>query len=192
MQAASSPKNGDRIKVKKKVLALSEADQSVLAEIVKKGQDWRMRHRAQTLLYFSEGRAAKDIATQQDLHLDAVYDRRKHWLKDGFASLSDKQRSRAPPTVNEHVGKPLVVILDNASVHKAKATQSMLKLLQQRGLKLYFLPPYSPGLNRIEKLWHKMKYEWMAYKAREAHTLVTDEEEILTGLGKTYLFDFCR
>lgn len=92
----------------------------------------------------------------------------------------------------EHVGKPLVVILDNASVHKAKATEPMLKLLRQKGLRLYFLPPYSPELNRIEKLWHKMKYEWMAYKARDAHTLETDVEEILTGFGKKYFFDFCR
>ena len=29
----------------------------------------------------------------------------------------------------QHVGKPLVVILDNASVHKAKAIQPILKLL---------------------------------------------------------------
>lgn len=87
--------------MKKKVLVLSEADRAALEEIVKKGQDWRMRHRAQTLLYFSEGCSAKDIATRQDLHLDTVYDRRKHWLKDGFASLADKQRSGAPPKVNE-------------------------------------------------------------------------------------------
>ena len=92
----------------------------------------------------------------------------------------------------EHVSKPLVVILDNASVHKAKATEPMLKLLRQKGLRLYFLPPYSPELNRIEKLWHKMKYEWMAYKARDAHSLETDVEEILTGFGKKYFFDFCR
>lgn len=92
----------------------------------------------------------------------------------------------------EHVSKPLVVILDNASVHKAKATEPMLKLLQQKGLRLYFLPPYSPELNRIEKLWHKMKYEWMAYKARDAHALETDVEEILTGFGEKYSFDFYR
>ena len=84
-----------------KVLALSEADQAAMAKIVKKGLDWRMRHRAQTLLYFSEGCAAKDIATRQDLHLDTVYDRRKHWLKNGFASLADKPRSGAPPKVSE-------------------------------------------------------------------------------------------
>ena len=50
------------------------------------------------------------------------------------------------------VGKPLVVILDNASVHKAKEIEPLLKVLQGKGLKLYFLPPYSPELNRIEKL----------------------------------------
>ena len=59
----------------------------------------------------------------------------------------------------EHVGKPLVVILDNASVHKAKEIEPLLRMLEGKGLKLYFLPPYSPELNRIEKLWHKMKYE---------------------------------
>jgi transposase len=93
--------------------------------------------------------------------------------------------------LTQHVGKPLVVILDNASVHKARAIQPMLKLLHKKGLKLYFLPPYSPELNRIEKLWHKMKYEWMAYKARDAHTLDADVQEILTGFGQKYLFDFC-
>ena len=52
-----------------------------------------------------------------------------------------------------HVGKSLSVILDNASFHKAKAVQPILNVLAQTGLKLYFLPPYSPEINRIEKLW---------------------------------------
>jgi transposase len=90
-----------------------------------------------------------------------------------------------------HVGKPLVVILDNASVHKAKAIQPLLEVLQRQGLKLYFLPPYSPELNRIEKLWHKMKYEWMAFKSRDAKTLEADLDEILAGFGQRYKLDFC-
>ena len=91
----------------------------------------------------------------------------------------------------KHVGKPLVVILDNASVHKAKAIEPLLKLLERQGLKLYFLPPYSPELNRIEKLWHKIKYEGMAFKARDAKTLEADVEEILAGFGEKYTLDFC-
>ena len=91
----------------------------------------------------------------------------------------------------EHVGKPLVVILDNASVHKAKEIEPLMKVLQGKGLKLYFLPTYSPELNRIEKLWHKMKYEWMAFKSRDAKTLKADVDEILTGFGRKYKLDFC-
>jgi len=92
----------------------------------------------------------------------------------------------------EHVGKPLVVILDNASVHKAKEIAPLLKVLEAKGLKLYFLPPYSPELNRIEKLWHKMKYEWMAFKSRDAQTLEADVDEILAGFGEKYKMDFAR
>jgi transposase len=91
----------------------------------------------------------------------------------------------------KHVGKPLVVIVDNASVHKAKAIAPLLKLLERQGLRLYFLPPYSPELNRIEKLWHKMKYQWMAFKARDAKTLQADVEEILAGFGDKYTLSFC-
>jgi transposase len=90
-----------------------------------------------------------------------------------------------------HVGKPLIVILDNASVHTAKALQPYLRLLQKQGLTLYFLPPYSPELNRIEKLWHKMKYEWLAFKARDAATLEADVDTILRGFGSNYRFTFC-
>lgn len=90
----------------------------------------------------------------------------------------------------EHVGKPVVVILDNASIHKAKEVAPLLRVLKEKGLTLYFLPPYSPELNRIEKLWHKMKYEWMAYKSRDPQALQADVDDILEGFGKKYIMDF--
>lgn len=91
----------------------------------------------------------------------------------------------------EHVGKLLVVILDNASVHKAKEIEPLLKVLQGKRLKLYFLTPYSPELNRIEKRWHKIKFEWMAFKYSDAMTLEADVDKILAGFGKKYKLDFC-
>lgn len=90
----------------------------------------------------------------------------------------------------EHIGKPLVVILDNASVHKEKEIEPLLKVLQGKGLKLYFLTPYSPELNRIEKLWHKMKYEWMTFKSRDAKAHEADVDEILAGFGEKYKLNF--
>lgn len=86
--------------MKLEVLELTEEDRAGLLKIVEKGRDWRMRDRAQTLLYFGDGWRAKAIATQQNLHLDTVYDRRKHWLTDGFTSLADKHRCGAPSKVS--------------------------------------------------------------------------------------------
>jgi hypothetical protein len=52
-----------------------------------------MREWAQTLLYFDAGWEAKAIAAQQELHLDAVYDRRKHRLaKIATSPLSSEAR----------------------------------------------------------------------------------------------------
>jgi transposase len=87
--------------MKRKGLELSAEDGKKLVEIVEKGRDWRMRHRAQTLLYFGAGWGAKAIAEKQDLNLDTVYDRRKHWLAEGFGSLADKHRCGVASKVSE-------------------------------------------------------------------------------------------
>jgi transposase len=47
-----------------------------------------------------------------------------------------------------------VVILDNASFHRSKKTK---ELIESVGCMVIFLPPYSPDLNPIEKLWANMK-----------------------------------
>ena len=54
--------------------------------------------------------------------------------------------------------RPLVVVLDNYSVHRCKAVTAMLPALAAIGLRLFFLPPYSSELNRIEPLWRQVKY----------------------------------
>jgi transposase len=92
--------------------------------------------------------------------------------------------------LKERIEKPLTVILDNASIHKSKAVQPIIEFLKTKGLTLYFLPPYSPELNRIERLWHKMKYTWLAPKCRDAATLEADVDDILDNFGTTFTFDF--
>lgn len=88
------------------------------------------------------------------------------------------------------VDKPLTVILDNASIHKAKSIAPLTAWLAQHGVTLYFLSAYSPELNRIERLWHKIKYTWMAVKCRTAKELEADVGHILENFGTTYKFDF--
>ncbi len=92
--------------------------------------------------------------------------------------------------LREHVDKPLTVILDNASIHKARAVEPLLEVLRRQGVTRYFLPPYSPELNRIEKLWHLVKHTWMAAKHRDAATLQAEVGEILDNVGTRFKLAF--
>lgn len=92
--------------------------------------------------------------------------------------------------LKEHVGKKITIIIDNASIQKAKANKLIMNLLKSQGVTLYFLPPYSPELNRIEKFWHLMKYTWMSAKCRDSKTMETDVDDILESFGSKYKFSF--
>ena len=60
--------------------------------------------------------------------------------------------------INRDLGEKLkpgdIVIMDNLSVHKTKAVRAAFEAL---GVKLVFLPPYSPDFNPIEKAFAKLK-----------------------------------
>jgi len=56
-----------------------------------------------------------------------------------------------------------IVVLDNLSSHKATEVEEMIKAA---GAALWFLPPYSPDLNPIEKMWSKVKEVLRSLKAR--------------------------
>ena len=58
-------------------------------------------------------------------------------------------------------GKLRVIVVDNASVHSAKQVQERRPIWEERGLYLFYLPPYSPQLNLAEVLWRKLKAEWL-------------------------------
>lgn len=52
--------------------------------------------------------------------------------------------------------RKIVMILDNARIHHAKFIQPFLRLHKDR-LMLVFLPPYSPNLNAVERVWGYLK-----------------------------------
>lgn len=53
---------------------------------------------------------------------------------------------------------PTVVVLDNAGFHRAHAVRDALPRLRAAGVYLYYLPPYSPELNDIERLFRTIKH----------------------------------
>ncbi len=56
-----------------------------------------------------------------------------------------------------------IVVLDNLSAHK---DSEALELIESARAVLRFLPPYSPDLNPIEKMWSKVKASLRSAKAR--------------------------
>ena len=59
--------------------------------------------------------------------------------------------------------------MDNLSAHK---NQKVRDLIESVGAQLWFLPPYSPDLNPIEKMWSKIKAILRTLKARTEETLI--------------------
>lgn len=86
--------------------------------------------------------------------------------------------------------KPMTIILDNASIHTSGKYKERIEALKKAGVSLYFLPTYSPELNRIEKVWYNMKYVWMKARGRTFPELVRDVSEILDGFGDKFKFEF--
>ena len=60
---------------------------------------------------------------------------------------------------------PRVVVLDNASLHVSKVVKAERRPLARQGIYLYYLPAYSPELNRIEPVFRQVKYQGMPVRS---------------------------
>ena len=76
-----------------------------------------------------------------------VYD-----IADSFNAQSTQRLCRK--LLRKHPGKKIYLICDNARYNRNKALQEWAK--DQR-IEFVFLPPYSPNLNLIERLWRFMR-----------------------------------
>lgn len=88
-------------------------------------------------------------------------------------------------------GRPTVLVLDNASIHRATCVQQRLRAWRTAGLQLQFLPAYSPELNRIEILWRFLKHYWLTppdyYSLDALHQRL---QYILKRIGSDYTVTF--
>ncbi len=61
-----------------------------------------------------------------------------------------------------------IVVMDNMRSHHVKAVR---EVLEAKKVMLLYLPPYSPDLNPIEKMWSKVKAILRAWKIRSLDAL---------------------
>lgn len=94
-------------------------------------------------------------------------------------------------TFSFNLKKPTVVVLDNARVHTAKKIKERLNLWQKRGLFIFYLPPYSPHLNIIERFWKELKQAWIKPRDyQSADSLFYAVDRILANVGKELFVQF--
>jgi transposase len=70
-----------------------------------------------------------------------------------------------------------VVVWDNLGAHRSQAVR---EVIEAKGARLLFLPPYSPDMNPIERCWSKIKTFLRAAKARSREALDAAIKEALT------------
>lgn len=90
-----------------------------------------------------------------------------------------------------HIQQKSVIVLDNATFYHAKIVKAKLDQWAEKDLFIWFLPAYSPHLNKIETLWRKIKYEWL--KPPDYLNLQTLNEaldHIFTNIGTIFTIQF--
>ena len=187
-------------------------DQAVLARLSDYERDKRL-----TLVYFDEsGFSMKPVIPyawqprNSTLYLPAKPAKRLNVL--GFISRT------TPSLFHQHVGtvnteivinafdqfakhynatcyqatkRPCIVVLDNASMHRSRAFREKVDDWMAYGVCLHYLPPYSPELNRIERLWRQIKYHYLSPSAYTSfETLTAAVANVLEGCSNGRLKTF--
>lgn len=103
-------------------------------------------------------KSAAEVAASYGLTLDEV------GAIDSVRLVSFVWRLAGRPAIYAEDWKrtcPLVVILDNYSVHKSQTVQEAKPALEAANITLLYLPSYCPELSDIEPIWQAVKHHEM-------------------------------
>ena len=103
------------------------------------------------------------------------------WILEGAmdrVAFEAYVRSQLLPTLR----RGDIVVMDNLSAHTG---ETIRQLIEARGARLEFLPPYSPDFNPIELCWSKVKAALRAAKARTLEALLEAVAKALRSISLT-------
>jgi transposase/uncharacterized protein YnzC (UPF0291/DUF896 family) len=108
------------------------------------------------------------------------------WILEGAmdrVAFEAYVRSQLLPTLR----RGDIVVMDNLSAHTG---ETIRQLIEARGARLQFLPPYSSDFNPIELCWSKIKTALRAAKARTFEALVQALSKALRSISLTDIQDW--
>ena len=176
----------------------------------------RVRIRAQAIVRFSQGLTLQQTANEFHVHLNSIEAWRQRWNKQGLMGLYEGRHTgrkrkwtaeqqealRASAqadggsansllrTLAQKHTVPRIVVLDNTSFHKGPQIEKRRRKWMAQGLFLYYLPPYSPELNRIDILWKQAKYFWRRFAGLKGSELLSEVESLMKGFGNAFTINF--
>lgn len=89
--------------------------------------------------------------------------------------------------MSKHLGeKQAFLVMDQAGWHKSKT------LVLPHNIKIIYLPPYSPELNPVERLWQHIKNHVLKNKVYQTLSSLEDAVcEFINSLGKEDIISIC-
>ena len=141
-------------------------DQSGFSPTLPTGYSWSRRGQRKCVAYEAPQRRRVNVVAALSSRRDRLffecrggsegrYDGPAHirFVRKIQAQLAQEQRQRSGQR------RPLIIVVDNYSVHHSRLVQEQKALLAAQGVHFYYLPPYCPQLNDIEPLWRQVKYQ---------------------------------
>ena len=87
--------------------------------------------------------------------------------------------------------KKTIIVLDNAPTHRSKLFKEKIHEWEKEDVYIFFLPPYSPELNKIEILWRFIKYKWLPFDAFLNFQNLKDRlNDVILNIGTKYVINF--
>jgi transposase len=139
---------------RKVTLELAIEDRSRLQSIVSRGENWRERERAQTLILLDDGLSLSQTADKVGIHVRTVGFTRLDWLARRFESLVDKPRSGAPQKISP---EQLSRVLDAARSEPLTAKALLAKHLDEGGT-LVHLNTLTGALKAAGVVWKRTRH----------------------------------
>lgn len=136
---------------------------------------------------FNDEEVSMAAHTGKRINLFGLYDRNNqfhYWLKRD--TINTAAIVEILDDFSWQIKRRTVIVLDNASPHRSKKIRQLIPYWEARGLHLFFLPPYSPHLNIVERLWKEIKARYLKPQDyRSADDLFYGLNRVCANIGKS-------